>query len=769
MSSGSQGRTFPDLKPGDHLCCIYQSEQEHRAVLTPYLLQGLERGEKVLYIVDAHTSDAILGYLRDAGVDVDAFLSSGQLGVLNRQDSYMQEGRFDPALMIALLGRETDTAVAEGWSALRVTGEMTWALRGEPGSERLIEYESKLNDFFLGSRCLAICQYDRRRFPPEVLLDVLCTHPSVLFGEELVPNLFYLPPKVFLSDGASGRFVQWATALVEYQRAQDERARSQEQFLAFAEVAEQVFWISELDPERVAYVSPAFERIWGRPTAELKADPRVWMASILSEDRAVVEAAYERLLRDESGVGYEVDYRIVRPDGGIRSIADRGCVLAREGGRITRIGGIAEDVTARIVAERALHEGDARVRRQLGAILSPAMDLGDLGLADILDVPRMQSLMDAFYQVTNVGIGIIDLQGNVLVGTGWQDICTQFHRVNPESCRLCIESDLEHRHHATPGAFTLYRCQNNMWDMATPIVIGDRHVGNIFLGQFLFDTETPDYALFRDQARRYGFDEEAYLAALDRVPRWSREHVNAAMSFYTALAGILGDLSLGNIKLANAVENKKRGEEALRRLNREHSAIQSCNQALLRAADEEALLREVCRIVCDEAGYRFAAVVYAEHDAAQTVRPIAWAGVEAGFIAAADITWADTERGRGPAGTAIRTGATVLVQDCATDPRMGPWRDLVLARGYRSGIGFPLRDEAPPRSARSSSTPRRSTRSPPARCSSWKSWPMIWPSASGSCAPATSAGRRRPPWNGERPTCGRPSASAGSAVGSGTP
>ena len=70
------------LSPGDHLCCIYETEGEHRALLTPFMRQGLERGEKVIYIVDAHTAEEVLIYLREDGVELDSYLQSGQLGIV---------------------------------------------------------------------------------------------------------------------------------------------------------------------------------------------------------------------------------------------------------------------------------------------------------------------------------------------------------------------------------------------------------------------------------------------------------------------------------------------------------------------------------------------------------------------------------------------------------------------------------------------------------------------------------------------------------------
>ena len=141
------------------------------------------------------------------------------------------------------------------------------------------------------------------------------------------------------------------------------------------------------------------------------------------------------------------------------------------------------------------------------------------------------------------------------------------------------------------------------------------------------------------------------------------------------------------------ITERKRAEEALRRLNRELRAISNCNQVLLRATDEQSLLQEICRIVCEEAGYRVAWVGYAEHDEAKSVRPVAWTGAEEETLANLGITWADTERGRGPSGTAIRTGRTSCIEDYATDPRVAPWREIALQHGFRSAIALPLKDE----------------------------------------------------------------------------
>ena len=128
------------LVPGDHLCWFYETEEEHRTWLMPFIRQVLKRGEKVVYIVDAHTPEEVLNSLRNHGVETGSYLESGQLAISTVGEAYMLGGIFVPDSMIAFLRDQTEQALNQGYSALRATGEMTWALKGLPGSERLIEY-----------------------------------------------------------------------------------------------------------------------------------------------------------------------------------------------------------------------------------------------------------------------------------------------------------------------------------------------------------------------------------------------------------------------------------------------------------------------------------------------------------------------------------------------------------------------------------------------------------------------------------------------------
>ena len=142
-------------------------------------------------------------------------------------------------------------------------------------------------------------------------------------------------------------------------------------------------------------------------------------------------------------------------------------------------------------------------------------DLGTLELADLIDVEAIQGLMDEFYHVAHITMSILDARGQVLVGVGWQEICTNFHRAHPETRQRCLESDTELTSNLAEGEFRM-ASQNCIGIWQTP---SWRPLRRDLLRPVLFEAETPDREAVPDQARRYGFDEEAYLAALDRVPR----------------------------------------------------------------------------------------------------------------------------------------------------------------------------------------------------------------------------------------------------------
>ncbi len=130
--------------------------------------------------------------------------------------------------------------------------------------------------------------------------------------------------------------------------------------------------------------------------------------------------------------------------------------------------------------------------------------------------------------------------------------------------------------------------------------------------------------------------------------------------------------------------------KALEKANRAYKMLSYCNQAVVRVEDETNLLQEVCQIIVEVGGYRMAWIGYAEHDEMKRVKPVAQMGYEDGYLETVNITWADSERGRGPTGTAIRSRKPTVVANIFTDPYYLPWREEASKRGYSSGIALPL-------------------------------------------------------------------------------
>ncbi len=330
---------------------------------------------------------------------------------------------------------------------------------------------------------------------------------------------------------------------------------------------------------RVTILNRAAEELTGWKSEEAAGKALREVFNIVNEEtRQPALSPVDRVLREGVVVGLANHTALIARDGTERPIADSAAPIRDASGRTRGVVLVFRDRTEERQAEQALRESEQRIRLKLDSLLSPQGDIGQLELADIIDASAIQQLMEDFHEIARLPLGVIDLRGKVLVGVGWQDVCTKFHRVHPDTCRNCIESDTQLSAGVPPGEFRLYKCKNDMWDIATPLSVAGHHVGNIFSGQFFFDDEPVDQDRFRSQARRYGFDERAYLAAIAAVPRPSRAAVTAVMTFFLRFADLLSRMSYSNIQLARSVaerellmkslrEGKERLEEADRHKN----------------------------------------------------------------------------------------------------------------------------------------------------------------------------------------------------------
>ncbi len=147
---------------------------------------------------------------------------------------------------------------------------------------------------------------------------------------------------------------------------------------------------------------------------------------------------------------------------------------------------------------------------------------------------------------------------------------------------------------------------------------------------------------------------------------------------------------ISGVAVFHDITERKRTEARLHQLNRTLRALSNANQVMLRAASERQYLDDVCRIVVEDCGHSMVWIGYAQDDEEKSVRPVASAGFEAGYLETLNISWGDNERGHGPTGAAIRNGETSRCNNMLTDPQFAPWREQALKRGYASSLVLPL-------------------------------------------------------------------------------
>jgi hypothetical protein len=187
LESGVPGIT---MVHGDHVCAFYHGGSQRDEVLVPYLRAAVAAAEPAIAVVDTISP----AQLR-AAVSPSAAVPS--LRVLSPQDAYLVDGRFDTDRMLAFWDENVGAVLREGAGGARAVGEMTWSTRGAPGSEQLLDYEARLNDYLPRYPQMILCLYDLQQFSGAVVMGMLSTHPKVLLNGTVRVNPYYIPPDEF--------------------------------------------------------------------------------------------------------------------------------------------------------------------------------------------------------------------------------------------------------------------------------------------------------------------------------------------------------------------------------------------------------------------------------------------------------------------------------------------------------------------------------------------------------------------------------------------
>jgi hypothetical protein len=195
---GGMRLTGPQLAGPCHACAFFHSTAQEYSVLLPFAQDCADCGERCVQYVDPEQMQERLRRLAHAGINVGHGPAQGQVEVRTWEDAYVRDGRFAKDEMLVLI--EETMRIGRSFGRTRLWANMGWSLKNLPGSDDLVEYESRLNPILENHNDVVICAYEHGKYSASFVMDILRTHPMILVGNELKINPLYVPTERFLDD-----------------------------------------------------------------------------------------------------------------------------------------------------------------------------------------------------------------------------------------------------------------------------------------------------------------------------------------------------------------------------------------------------------------------------------------------------------------------------------------------------------------------------------------------------------------------------------------
>ncbi|ELY52605.1 MEDS domain-containing protein [Natronolimnohabitans innermongolicus] len=237
----------------DHHALLYESQEDQLSTIVSFVDEGLRRGERCLCVTHEQTPDEYVDALRERVDGIDSAIESGQLVVESATDLYLSGGEFDPERVVNQLSNRCENAENAGCDGFRVAGEMSWALDHDVDFQRLERYERLVDELFVAKELRGVCQYDRERFPPEFLCNVLRYHPNVTRTGDVGPNYYYEYPTERTESGVSTDAIDRKLHTIETHQAVRSSLRERERCLSLlGQATEQLREADTDDVERIA-------------------------------------------------------------------------------------------------------------------------------------------------------------------------------------------------------------------------------------------------------------------------------------------------------------------------------------------------------------------------------------------------------------------------------------------------------------------------------------------------------------------------------------
>lgn len=184
-----------EFPSGAHICYVYNDEEERSRIIATFINGGLAASERIGYFVNDISPEELREHLASLGIALPPAPPANPLVISDATETYCSCGCFNPNAMLDRVDDFFQQSIRDGYCGARITGEMAWALKGIPSSERLVEYEDRLNTLVKKSPATLICQYDANRFDGAMIYEILSVHPMMIVRGQVVMNPFYALPK----------------------------------------------------------------------------------------------------------------------------------------------------------------------------------------------------------------------------------------------------------------------------------------------------------------------------------------------------------------------------------------------------------------------------------------------------------------------------------------------------------------------------------------------------------------------------------------------
>jgi len=242
-----------------------------------------------------------------------------------------------------------------------------------------------------------------------------------------------------------------------------------------------------------------------------------------------------------------------------------------------RIKVLEQEALERMQVEKALKPNSEQIDLSNIELENPHLVDGKYSIKDLIDIESLHKILEKFSIATGFTTGFLEYPSQeILIATGWRDICTKFHRAFPASAKHCKDSNIYLTKQLKElQELNIKPCKNGLVDGATPIVIKGKNIAYLYTGQILF--EEPDIERFKKQAEMYGYDLEAYLEALSEVPVVSEDQFENALSFLSELAMMIAETGLKNLELK---ERTRELEEEITQRKLTEKTLQESEAAL---------------------------------------------------------------------------------------------------------------------------------------------------------------------------------------------